>query len=45
MMRFSRGGPRNGKAEKLTFGQKVQVLLAGVNMPRPESSPWAQSPF
>jgi pimeloyl-ACP methyl ester carboxylesterase len=37
MMRFTTGGPRTSKPEKLTWGQKARVLLMGVNVPRPRS--------
>ena len=38
MMYFTGGGTRAEKPEKLTFGQRVKVLLTGVNVPRPVGS-------
>ena len=37
MMYFTMGGSRTDKPEKLTFGQRIKVLVVGVNVPRPES--------
>jgi len=38
MMYFTSGGTRTEKPEKLTLGQRIKVLLMGVNVPRPASS-------
>jgi len=38
MMYFTSGGTRTEKPEKLTLGQRIKVLLTGVNVPRPVSS-------
>ena len=38
MMQFSSAGMRTGKPEKMTFWSKARVLLAGLNIPRPESN-------
>ena len=38
MMHFTAGNPRTHEPEKLTFDQKVKVLLCGVNIPRPETT-------
>jgi len=35
MMYFTSGGTRTEKPEKLTLGQRIKVLLTGVNVPRP----------
>jgi len=35
MMHFSTGNPRTARPERLTFSQKVHVLLHGINLPRP----------
>ena len=37
MMHFTTGNPRTHEPEKLSVGQKVKVLLWGVNIPRPET--------
>jgi alpha-beta hydrolase superfamily lysophospholipase len=37
MMHFTAGNPRTQEPEKLTLGQKVKVLLRGVNIPRPQT--------
>ena len=37
MMHFTAGNPRTQEPEKLTPGQKVKVLLCGVNIPRPQT--------
>ena len=37
MLHFSSGGTKTDKAEKLTVGQKIKVLLCGVNLPRPHT--------
>ena len=37
MMHFTSGGSPTSKPETLTCGQKVHVLLMGVNVPRPKS--------
>ena len=34
MLHFTSGGAKTDKAEKLTGGQKIKVLLCGVNLPR-----------
>ena len=38
MMYFTSGGTRTEKPEKLTLGQRIKVLLTGVNVPRPVST-------
>ena len=38
MMYFTGGGTRTEKPEKLTFRQRIRVLLTGVNVPRPVST-------
>lgn len=38
MMYFTRGGSRTNQPEKLTLGQRIKVLITGVNMPRPVSN-------
>jgi pimeloyl-ACP methyl ester carboxylesterase len=37
MLRYSAGGPRTSKPEALAGWHKIKVLLAGVNVPRPQS--------
>lgn len=37
MLHFTSGGAKTDKAEKLTLGQKIKVLLNGVNLPRPHT--------
>src|ERR1039458_8316281 len=37
MTHFTAGNPRTQEPEKLTTGQKVKVLLRGVNIPRPQT--------
>ena len=37
-MRFTAGGSRTVKPEKLSLGQRVAVLCRGVTVPRPESA-------
>src|ERR1035438_9157490 len=37
MTHFTAGKPRTQEPEKLTTGQKVKVLLRGVNIPRPQT--------
>lgn len=41
MMYFTKGGTRTESGENLSFGEKVKVLLSGVNMPRPSAPPEA----
>jgi pimeloyl-ACP methyl ester carboxylesterase len=38
MMYFTGGGSRTNQPEKLTLGQRIKVLITGVNVPRPESN-------
>ena len=37
MLHFTAGNPRTHEPEKLSLGQKVKVLLWGVNIPRPQT--------
>ncbi len=38
MLHFTRGGARTGKPEQLARGQRLRLLLTGVNVPRPVSA-------
>lgn len=38
MMRFSAGGPKTHKPERLSLLSKVRVLLTGINVPRPANA-------